>query len=41
LASVCFWDLGGWMAGVEDLLSAEFINGAQMDFIPFHIVYAS
>jgi phospholipid/cholesterol/gamma-HCH transport system permease protein len=34
--------LGGWMAGVYGgfTSSAEFINGAQMEFIPFHIVYA-
>ncbi|RMA74751.1 phospholipid/cholesterol/gamma-HCH transport system permease protein [Flavobacterium weaverense] len=34
--------LGGWMAGVYGgfISSAEFINGAQMDFIPFHIAYA-
>lgn len=34
--------LGGWMAGVYGgfTSSAEFINGAQMQFIPFHIVYA-
>jgi hypothetical protein len=34
--------LGGWMAGVYGgfTSSAEFIDGAQRDFIPFHIVYA-
>ena len=34
--------LGGWMAGVYGgfISSDEFINGAQMDFIPFHIAYA-
>ena len=34
--------LGGWMAGVYGgfISSAEFINGTQMDFIPFHVVYA-
>jgi phospholipid/cholesterol/gamma-HCH transport system permease protein len=33
---------GGWMAGVYGgfTTSVEFINGAQMEFIPFHIVYA-
>ncbi|HJS00397.1 MAG TPA: ABC transporter permease [Flavobacterium sp.] len=33
---------GGWIAGVYGgfTSSAEFINGAQMQFIPFHIVYA-
>jgi phospholipid/cholesterol/gamma-HCH transport system permease protein len=34
--------LGGWMAGVYGgfTSSAEFIDGAQRDFIPFHIAYA-
>ena len=34
--------LGGWMAGVYGgfTSSAEFINGAQMEFDPFHITYA-
>ena len=34
--------LGGWMASVYGgfTSSDEFINGAQMDFIPFHITYA-
>ena len=34
--------LGGWMAGVYGgfTSSSEFISGAQMDFIPFHIAYA-
>ena len=33
---------GGWLAGVYGgfTSSAAFIDGAQMDFIPFHIVYA-
>ncbi|MBP4139305.1 MULTISPECIES: MlaE family ABC transporter permease [Flavobacterium] len=33
---------GGWLAGVYGgfTTSVEFINGAQMEFIPFHIVYA-
>ncbi len=33
---------GGWMAGVYGgfTSSAEFINGAQMEFNPFHITYA-
>lgn len=33
---------GGWMASVFGgfLTSGEFISGLQMDFIPFHIVYA-
>jgi phospholipid/cholesterol/gamma-HCH transport system permease protein len=37
-----FGVLGGWMAGVYGgfTSSEEFINGAQLDFIPFHIVYA-
>jgi phospholipid/cholesterol/gamma-HCH transport system permease protein len=40
--SICFRILGGWMAGVYGgfTSSAEFIDGAQRDFIPFHIVYA-
>jgi phospholipid/cholesterol/gamma-HCH transport system permease protein len=30
--------LGGWMAGVYGgFTSAEFIDGAQRDFIPFHV----
>jgi hypothetical protein len=31
--------LGGWMAGVYGgfTSSAEFIDGAQRDFIPFHM----
>ncbi|MDP2160483.1 MAG: ABC transporter permease [Flavobacterium sp.] len=34
--------LGGWMAGVYGgfTSSDEFIQGLQMDFIPFHIAYA-
>jgi len=34
--------LGGWMAGVYGgfTSSAEFIEGIQTDFIPFHIAYA-
>ncbi|WP_306353144.1 MlaE family ABC transporter permease [Flavobacterium sp. '19STA2R22 D10 B1'] len=34
--------LGGWMAGVYGgfASSTDFINGLQMEFIPFHIVYA-
>lgn len=34
--------LGGWMAAVYGgfTSSAEFINGAQLEFIPFHITYA-
>ncbi len=34
--------LGGWMASVYGgfTSSAEFINGAQLDFNPFHITYA-
>jgi phospholipid/cholesterol/gamma-HCH transport system permease protein len=34
--------LGGWMAGVYGgfTSSAEFIQGLQTEFIPFHIVYA-
>ena len=34
--------LGGWMAGVYGgfISSAEFINGTQTDFIPFHVAYA-
>lgn len=34
--------LGGWMAGVYGgfVSSAEFIQGLQTDFIPFHITYA-
>ena len=34
--------LGGWMASVYGgfTSSTEFINGAQMDFNPFHITYA-
>lgn len=34
--------LGGWMAGVYGgfTSSIEFINGAQMEFNPFHITYA-
>lgn len=34
--------LGGWVAGVFGgfLTSADFIEGIQMDFIPFHITYA-
>jgi phospholipid/cholesterol/gamma-HCH transport system permease protein len=32
--------LGGWMAGVWRVYLAEFIDGAQRDFIPFHIAYA-
>ena len=33
---------GGWLAGVYGgfTTSAAFIEGAQMDFIPFHITYA-
>ncbi|KUJ63622.1 ABC transporter permease [Flavobacteriaceae bacterium CRH] len=33
---------GGWMAGVYGgfTTSTAFIDGAQMEFIPFHIVYA-
>ncbi|SHM68336.1 phospholipid/cholesterol/gamma-HCH transport system permease protein [Flavobacterium pectinovorum] len=33
---------GGWLAGVYGgfTTSAAFIDGAQMEFIPFHIVYA-
>jgi len=33
---------GGWMAAVYGgfTSSEEFINGAQLDFIPFHITYA-
>lgn len=33
---------GGWIAGVYGgfTSSAQFINGAQIQFIPFHIVYA-
>ena len=33
---------GGWMAGVYGGFSssAEFIQGLQIDFIPFHIAYA-
>jgi phospholipid/cholesterol/gamma-HCH transport system permease protein len=39
LVSVCFRILGGWMAGVYGgfTSSAEFIDGAQRDFIPFHM----
>lgn len=34
--------LGGWVAGVFGgfLTSADFVEGIQMDFIPFHITYA-
>lgn len=34
--------LGGWMAGVYGGFtnSTDFITGAQMEFIPFHVVYA-
>ncbi len=34
--------LGGWMASVYGgfTSSADFINGAQIDFVPFHITYA-
>ena len=34
--------LGGWMAGVYGgfTASADFIEGLQKDFIPFHIAYA-
>jgi phospholipid/cholesterol/gamma-HCH transport system permease protein len=34
--------LGGWMAAVYGgfTSSVEFVNGAQMEFIPFHIAYA-
>ncbi len=34
--------LGGWMAAVYGgfTSSDEFINGAQLEFIPFHITYA-
>ncbi len=34
--------LGGWMAGVYGgfTSSDEFIQGLQLDFIPFHIAYA-
>jgi len=33
---------GGWLAGVFGgfLTSADFIEGLQLDFIPFHIAYA-
>ncbi|HEX8577852.1 MAG TPA: ABC transporter permease [Flavobacterium sp.] len=33
---------GGWMAGVYGgfATSSEFVQGLQMDFIPFHIIYA-
>jgi phospholipid/cholesterol/gamma-HCH transport system permease protein len=33
---------GGWLAGVYGgfTTSAAFIDGAQLEFIPFHIVYA-
>ena len=33
---------GGWLAGVYGgfTTSADFISGAQMEFIPFHITYA-
>ncbi len=34
--------LGGWVAGVQGgfTSSEAFVNGLQIDFIPFHIVYA-
>ena len=34
--------LGGWMAGVYGGFTSadDFITGAQMDFIPFHVTYA-
>jgi phospholipid/cholesterol/gamma-HCH transport system permease protein len=34
--------LGGWIAGVYGGFtnSADFVNGIQMEFIPFHIAYA-
>ena len=34
--------LGGWIASVYGgfTSSADFINGAQIDFVPFHITYA-
>jgi phospholipid/cholesterol/gamma-HCH transport system permease protein len=32
--------LGFWVAGWQVFTSAEFIDGAQRDFIPFHIAYA-
>jgi phospholipid/cholesterol/gamma-HCH transport system permease protein len=34
--------LGGWMAGVYGGFTTadDFITGAQMDFIPFHVTYA-
>ena len=33
---------GGWMAGVYGgfATSSDFVQGLQMDFIPFHIIYA-
>jgi phospholipid/cholesterol/gamma-HCH transport system permease protein len=34
--------LGGWMASVYGgfTSSTDFVNGAQIDFVPFHITYA-
>jgi phospholipid/cholesterol/gamma-HCH transport system permease protein len=34
-----FW-VAGWQVYMAVLPSAEFIDGAQRDFIPFHIAYA-
>lgn len=33
---------GGWVAGVSGgfLTSADFVDGLQLDFIPFHVTYA-
>ncbi|WP_044213013.1 MlaE family ABC transporter permease, partial [Saccharicrinis fermentans] len=34
--------MGGWLSGVlsGEVLSADFIYGARLDFIPFHVIYA-
>ncbi|MGQ1787933.1 MULTISPECIES: MlaE family ABC transporter permease [unclassified Saccharicrinis] len=34
--------IGGWLSGVlsGEIISADFIYGARLDFVPFHVVYA-